>query len=426
MPFTEANVVPELLFGDDDWDLLIADIEQRNVVPVVGPDLLIKGDVGRETLHQYLVKELSSRLCPTAQHLSLDSSLLDVCSHVSAQTLTDTILRLVATAHWPMPAPLAQLAEISGFDLYVSTTFDSMLYEAVREKRIATVNRAYGLKRPVVDIDIDIKSGRLLAPVVFQIFGKLDRTGDCALSEEQVLQFAQRLQNPDPGHRPKFLFDTLAHRNLLFLGCGFPGWLGRFLRRVLKGAGDLNDRGFFAHSVVQQDPGYVLFLERQGSRLWLQDSGVDFVNELHRRWMSGHPNEKGSDVFISYAREDEDVAKDLRALLEQVGASVWFDRAQLRSGEVWNDVIISAIETSRVFIPVISRHSARALPRYCHKEWDLVRGMASKRICPISTDATVLPTAFAELHVRQLHEMDRLVRDVNEFLSGTRTAAGPL
>jgi hypothetical protein len=421
-----ANMVPEALFGDDDWDLLITDIEQRNVVPVVGPDLLIRGSDCSQTLHQYLASELIQRLQVRADYLSSNIKLLDICSANMSRGLSDTILKVMRVASWPLPLPLAQLAQITGFDLYVSTTFDSLLYDAVRRNRVATVNCLYGLKRPVQDVDIDISTGRLRTTVVFQIFGHLDRTEDCALSEEQVLQFAQRLQDPDPGHRPKFLFDTLARRNLLFLGCGFPGWLGRFFRRVLKGCGELNDRGVFAHSFLTEDPGYVLFLERQGAKLWPEDSGVRFVNELHRRWYERHPPESKPEAFISYAREDEDVAKDLTELLERAGASVWLDQDRLRSGEIWNDDVVIAIQDSRVFIPVISRHSARANPRYCHKEWDLASGMPGKRICPLCTDATPLPAAFADRHARPLANKDELVRDIVEFLQDTRKRQAPL
>jgi len=410
---------PETKFDEDDWDLLIADIEQHNVVPVVGPDLLIRGADPSQTLHGYLASELIQRLGIDPSRLpSPSSDLLDLCSHIESRgQVAGAIRKAIHGANWPIPAPLAQLAAISGFDLYVSTTFDSLLYDAVRQARAGAESRIYGLKRP--HSEADIGSGRLTAPVVFQMFGLLDATADCALSEEEILQFSQRLQ--DPGYRPARVFDLLARRNLLFLGCGFPGWLGRFFRRVLKVSGDLRDQGLFADRACAADPGYVLFLERQGAKLWLQDSGVDFVAELDRRWRQKHQPDESAPVFLSYAREDVADARDLAEIFHQAGIPVWFDWNSLQAGEVWNQEIVTGIQSSRVFIPLISRNSDRTRrERFVHKEWDLASNMSGKRICPVLLDYTAIPVEFKEFHTRKVGESDELVRDVKLFLNAPR------
>jgi len=404
---------PERPFEDDDWELLITDIEQHNVVPVIGPDLLIKGTDASQTLHDHLVSTLIQRLGIDANQLPPNCTLLDLCGHADSRARTTLEVIRKSMANWPLPAPLAQVAAISGFDLYVSTTFDSLLYDAVKQARAGAENRIYGLKRP--HSEADVPSDRLLAPVVFQIFGLMDGTADCALSEEEILQFTQRLQ--DPGYRPARVFDLLARRNLLFLGCGFPGWLGRFFRRVLKVSGDLRDQGLFAHSALAADPGYVLFLERQGAKLWLNDSGVNFVAELDRRWRKKHPAGARPGVFISYPREDEADARDLANLFQQSGISVWLDRTGLQSGEIWNKEIENAIQDSRVFVPLISRRSERTTRgRFVHKEWDLACSTPGKRICPLLMDFTPVPPEFAHAHARTAQEELDLVRDVKLFL----------
>lgn len=169
------------------------------------------------------------------------------------------------------------------------------------------------------------------------------------------------------------------NKKLLFLGCGFPGWLGRFFRQVLNGDGPLKKGGIFAHSLQGHDHGYVLFLQRHCSQLWLRDSGVDFVNELHTRWRRAHPKVGRAEVFISYAREDDDVAEKLAGLLENGGASVWLDRQKLRAGEDWNESIKKAIQDCVVFVPVVSRHSLRTETRVCRREWALAGCMPGKR-----------------------------------------------
>ena len=396
-------------FEDCDWDLLISDIEQRNVVPVVGPGLLLRGD--GHTLHDDLAREVIQRCRVDTSRLPASRALLDICSQIpERRRVCDAIRTALQTVDGQMPEPLVQLAAISGFDFYVSTTFDSLLLRAVKQARTSAEARIYGLKRPVEDV----VSEPLPAPVVFQIFGRMDGAGDCALSEEEILQFIQNLFNED--RRPERIFDLLARRNLLFLGCDFPGWLGRLFRRVLKASGELRDGGLFADAGIAGDPGYVLFLERQDTKLWLRDSGVEFVAELFRRWREKHPAEEGAAVFISYAREDQDIAKRLSELFDKSGVKVWFDRKQLRSGEQWNDEIQAGIQGCAVFIPVISRHSTRAELRFVQQEWSMAANMEVKRICPLLTDLTALPQFFAASHARPLGEIEDLVRDVKQFL----------
>jgi hypothetical protein len=54
-----------------------------------------------------------------------------------------------------------------------------------------------------------------------------------------------------------------------------------------------------------------------------------------------------SDIFISYKREDQPVARKLANALESEGWSVWWD-PKLRAGERFNDVIEKALKESSV------------------------------------------------------------------------------
>ena len=406
-----ATPATERPFEDDDWALLISDIEQRNVVPVIGPGLLIRGTDRAFTLHQHLAIELVKQFRLDTSRLQAKPTLLDICSQIpDRRRICDALRKALQSTDWPLPEPLVQLAAISDFDLYVSTTFDSLLFHAVRQARVTAEERIYGLKRPVEDIPSD----RLLAPLVFQIFGRMDGAADSALSEEEILEFIQKLLKED--YRPQRIFDLFARRNLLFLGCDFPGWLGRLIRRVLKVSGDLRDSGLFAEECCSADPTYMLFLERQGAKLWLKDAGIDFADELYRRWRQRHPLGESPSVFISYAREDEDIAVKLSALFEKSGVRVWFDRNQLRSGEKWGKEIQDAVQSCLVFVPVISRHSTRAESRFCQQEWEMAAGMEIKQICPLLTDFTVIPKEFEASHARKLAEVEDLVRDVKQFL----------
>ena len=62
-------------------------------------------------------------------------------------------------------------------------------------------------------------------------------------------------------------------------------------------------------------------------------------------------------VFISYAKEDIEMAKKLRNHLHDAGVSTWLDVFDLRPGERWRNVIRKEIKKCSYFIALISNKS---------------------------------------------------------------------
>src|SRR5436190_14215249 len=56
-----------------------------------------------------------------------------------------------------------------------------------------------------------------------------------------------------------------------------------------------------------------------------------------------------SDIFISYSREDQAVARRYADALEAQGFSVWWD-ADLRSGEAFDEAIEAALRTAKAVV----------------------------------------------------------------------------
>jgi serine/threonine-protein kinase len=61
------------------------------------------------------------------------------------------------------------------------------------------------------------------------------------------------------------------------------------------------------------------------------------------------------DVFISHAGEDANVAVEVCALLEKRGLKCWMAPRDVAAGSVWDEAILDAIETSRVFLLILSK-----------------------------------------------------------------------
>jgi len=75
-------------------------------------------------------------------------------------------------------------------------------------------------------------------------------------------------------------------------------------------------------------------------------------------------------VFISYAREDIDVAKRLYRDLEEAGVKPWMDKKDIRIGENWQFKIRQAVKESDYFLALISEKSV-SKKGYVQKELKL-------------------------------------------------------
>lgn len=450
-------------FNDRNWRNLLMDIEDRQVIPIVGSELLVlAAEPGQPTLYQHLAKQLTSRLSLDEKRLSGDYDLLDVTSlffqdpRNRIDDLHYEARGILTERSWPTPEPLQQLAAITHFDLFVSTTFDSLMEQALNEVRFEGQARTraivYSEKRQVEDLSPD---GDRALPTVFQLFGRLDPTGDYGISEEKILEFTHRLQSRDL--RPQNLFDALQTKSLLVLGCGFPGWLARFFLRAAKGEQFFSHgaRGLIADRATRHDPGFVMFLERRQTAIYNQGDAVQFVAELYRRWIEKFAQNSAADqslqatemlpqihdfrpdsVFLSYASEDRQYALQVKQAFDQMGVDIWFDQSALESGDDYRLKIEKNIENCSYFVPLISRHTATMEKRFFRREWSKAIDEAAAYpreypfIQPILLDDTPLdspgiPRQFLDRHIRKLEALPQLIEDAKKRIRERRLEKRP-
>lgn len=102
--------------------------------------------------------------------------------------------------------------------------------------------------------------------------------------------------------------------------------------------------------------------------------------------------------------------------LRAAGIEVWFDRSELRGGEIWDQTIRKQIKTCALFVAVISRHTHERREGYFRLEWKL----AVDRSNLISaTQAFLLPVV-----VDDTPEDDEEVPDKIRDIHWTRLPAG--
>jgi TolB-like protein/Tfp pilus assembly protein PilF len=118
-------------------------------------------------------------------------------------------------------------------------------------------------------------------------------------------------------------------------------------------------------------------------------------------------------VFLSYASEDAVAAEQIAMAFRAAGIAIWFDKSELRGGDVWDRMIRQRIRDCALFIPVISRHTQERLEGYFRLEWKLAvdrsQRMAAERtfIMPVVVDATrdrdaLVPDFFHEVQLTRL------------------------
>jgi len=435
-----AATLPAPLFSDDVWEDLLNYIEEKRVIPIIGPELLkVETETGPRLLQEWLAEKLAARLAVDPAPLPKPLALNDVvCSYLTnhgrreeAYTRLRSIMREAAFAP---PLPLRQLAEITDFNLYVSMTFDPLLEQAVNQVRFGgAANTEVIAYAPNRVADLPVERDDLQRPVVYHLLGRLSASPTYVISDEDMLEFVCALQSEHL--TPEKLFHALEHNHLLVIGSDFSNWLARLFLRMTKRRrlSDPRDVGeILADSHSLTDVRLVSFLQQVSVRTRMFSGAEEFVAELHRRWMARHggPAAAGSSaapmrflpparempenaVFISYAREDLSAVQKLKAGLEAAGVTVWFDMERLESGDDYDRKIRGNIARCSFFLPIVSATTQRRHEGYFRREWsyavDRTRGMADGAvfILPGCIDETseaeaVAPEKFKAVHFARL------------------------
>jgi hypothetical protein len=422
-------------FHDDVWEDLLNYIEEKRVIPIVGPELLkVDTDGGPRLLLEWLAEKLAARLNVDPAPLTKPLLLNDVvCAYLAnhgrreeAYTRLRTIMREAA---FPPPLPLRQLAEITDFNLYVSMTFDPLLEQAVNAVRFGgAANTEVIAYAPNRVADLPVERDDLQRPVVYHLLGRLSASPTYVISDEDMLEFVCALQSEHL--TPEKLFHALEHNHLLVIGSDFSNWLARLFLRMTKRRrlSDPRDVGeILADSHSLKDVRLVSFLQQVSVRTRMFSGAGEFVAELHRRWMARRgvvPAAAGAApsrflpparempenaVFISYAREDLPAVQKLKAALDAAGLTTWFDMERLESGDDYDHKIRGNIARCSFFLPVVSATTQRRHEGYFRREWsyavDRTRGMADGAvfILPVGVDdtaeaAAIVPEKFKAVH----------------------------
>ena len=429
---------------EEAWEDLLNFIEERRVIPIIGPELLqVETETGPRQLYEWVAEKLAVRLNVDTTDLPRPYTLNDVvcwflASRGRREEAYTRVRSIFRDANFAPPLALRQLAQIADFDLFVTTTFDPLLEQAINQERFQGAQSADVIAyAPNRVTDLPSEREKLQRPVVYHLLGRLSATPTYVISDEDTLEFICALQSEHL--TPERLFHELEHNHLLFIGSSFTNWLARLFLRMAKRhrLSDPRDVGeVLADSHSGKDERLMNFLQQVSVRTRVYSGAEKFVDELHRRWTTRQkpgdviplgapqrflpPEREMPDnaVFISYAREDLAAVQKLKAGLDAAGITTWFDLDRLEGGDDYDRKIQRNIARCSYFVPVVSATTQRRLEGYFRREWsyaiDRARNIAEGALF-------ILPVCIDDTDVTAAHVPDKF-----KALNFTRVPGGEI
>ncbi len=415
-----------------EWDKLVNLILEGIVVPVLGPELLLVPENGETTrLYDMWGSALAAQTQIARPENARRWTVYDVANLLSqrenAGEVAYDIDDVVRRRAWPIPAALQSLARIQDFSLYITTTFDHLLFQAMTEARKDTeVEQIKFTPRGVksaVDLPNHFHHDR--SPGVYHLFGATSPTdGTFAKTEDDLIEYSWSLL--DQQYAPENLYDFLQKKTVLLLGCNMPDWLGRFFIHAINGRRNQEAINMYYVSLTCE-PGLSDYLNRKRAKVVSSISPVDFVEQLYTRWQARSKSnvvsaEAGSTgpagefkpgaVFLSYASEDRAKVRTIRDQLEANNIDTWLDERELPT-DPGNEYLLTIRENIRkaaFFVPIISRalDQTGPGPRFVWREWRMAEDASMERrkedryLQPLVIDDTPSGASFVESPYRDL------------------------
>jgi hypothetical protein len=427
--------------NDADWKRLLDRMRDGDVVPVVGPQLLVEAD-GR-TSRQARIAEILLRnhglgvppgSLPAYRELNeAFSRLKDTVKEQDIYADAHDLIRQESQAAATAPEPIKQIAEISDFRLLVTLTPDDWLARSLRLR--CAVNEIVHSPRLPTSEGKDLPAGwqtRKGEAQLLYLFGKSRSMPTFAIHDEDVLEYAHNVIVRG-SQVPVAFLGELQERSLLLIGSNFPDWLSRFFLRITnKSRLFKKEKGEWMVEQLAPEESLTCFLRSYSRETQILSdlAPVQFVAELHRRWQESHGSgdesaarvpgvaepsvPRGTMFFISYSRKgDLPHAESLVQGLQDLGVAeseVWFDRTNIEPGHDFRNQILDGIRGCRYFVPLLSGAVDERDEAFVFKEWreanDRLAGMNREFVIPVIVDADYDPGRYSAEPVRQWRGFD--------------------
>ena len=383
------------------WETLIDQIVAGNVIPVIGTDILMDG----VNIEQYLIDLLAKNYGITSKPTNFSELLYD--EKFKNRENIYVWLNDFCTQNRNKLKPsslLKRILSIKQFPFVITTSFFPIVEVAMNEiwgeRKVKSMVFSNNPSTTRIKGVGDIGSvSDISTPTVYYMFGKACPSAHrFVVTDSDMLCFCSSwLSNVS---RPPVLSSVLKDKYLLVLGNDYPDWLFRFIWYSMNLTDNdvspfSNTQGMLVNEKAEDN--LIKFLNRL--KTFTQKDPLFVVDTIERKMKEREQEieahrfdkpQKDCDVFISYSRTDIRIAERLYEVLTNKGLNVWYDKMKMKSGSDWMAEIENAIDTSRLFIPILTENTQTEgnVFHVYRKEWKIAdrraEGFSRRFVIPLA------------------------------------------
>jgi hypothetical protein len=386
------------------WNNLVGALRHGQCVLMLGPEIPVSvsprdpqaASQGNTSFIEALRRELARELeddhrCPCGNTLAALAQQYEDAEGFGPSTLRATSERFLRSRAYGPSVVHNELASLP-FSLILTTCQDALLTQALKAAGKMPITQRYHLRGDKRDNPEFVLPGSPSSPVVFHLFGSAEEPNSLVLSENDILDFLIAVVSERPP-LPNSLLRALKRvgQSFLFVGFGIRHWDLRILLKVLLRALELHRSGpaIAAESLgglLQSDRDEMILFYQRGTRVELEDDDVGaFLTKLSQRLQAEGgfagqvvPLGPRPRVFISYAREDGDLASRVFDALQKASFEPWLDRESLEGGDDWDKRIEADLDASDFTLVLYTPAFCRKTDSYVNKEVALACDRALK------------------------------------------------
>ena len=367
----------KLQFGKDiaRWKKLLDKIDEGNVIPVIGPDLLVDpiitqdkdGIQIKENMHQQIISYIASQLEVESHPRTFSQLVYDPVYRRNVEeknwiySLISQTIEMMEDVPTVNSKPSQMLMDLLGtkkFPFVITTSFTPIVENAMREiwgnVKVLKFNNNPADSSWERGGDIRTEE-ELKQPTVYYMFGKVcDDTQNAryVVTDADMMKFCSSWIKGNG--IPQTLANALKNKYLLILGNNYSDWLFRFVWYSLRSKTEVLESSMKEDVIVRRnaETTFKQFLDRLETLF--QENPEEVIRRIKEDMEKRLPNQKtltlpntGTDVFISYSRSDRAIAEKLYSELRAAGMSVWFDDQSIPRGDAWKQKIEDGIKRAR-------------------------------------------------------------------------------
>ncbi len=364
---------------------LCAKMYQGQCVLIIGPDIILNEKYGQGNSRKYLESKYKEFVFSSS-----DDDIINNGSQyeVRGEFLNSFEFNMAEECN----KDLVALLSTHLFRFVLVTTYDSYVEEIMKEVWKCDINVINIFDNDTYKKFAPLGEDGLMAPTLCYVFGKAvpRRKGKVSYEfnlndNDAIKAISEWIRNP---YLSKIV-NYISKKKILALGCKLDDWQFRFMWYCLQqNIKDLS--GDVAISLTDSESD--IKLKRYLKKINVEDNGEPrlFLKKLLTRLYSPEisvfselSREEGR-IFISYAKEDFNMAMHLYNILHGQELDVWIDEEELSVGDYFDFKISKGISECKIFLILLSGQTKKDIEvgkkrYYSSVEWESVKQINAGR-----------------------------------------------